>query len=201
MSLILRLSAPSALLLMAAGCVSIGPQEIDLTALRQVLQRLNERPRVLVDLPDTWLNEAGAADLRCRSNSLSRTFNRTYSQNHRARTNWHVFTEFEVHCSEEDAFVWFENFCIEDQRRSGEIEFIFDQLGGACISPIVQQRTEGVIPSSSYYSQARIQSGRLFVSFFEIHRWKLGAAKQAAIDDVTVRLLKVLEDNTSDLTQ
>ena len=200
MNTILRLTTFFALLLAVAGCVSTGPQEVDLTALRWALQRLNERPDVLATLPDTWLDDAGSNNLGCRGNSLLKSFDATYSRRSGGRTDWHIFTRFVVHCWEEDALVKLENACVEDWRRSERIEIVFDELGGTCISPIVQERNQGVIPASSFYSYACVQSGVLFVRFLEIHRWKLGAAKQIAIDDVTSRLLKVLKKSPSHST-
>ena len=197
MSLILRLSAPSALLLMAAGCVSIGPQEIDLTALRQVLQRLNERPEVIAALPDTLLDNSGIEDLNCSRGNMSRSFEKTYSKQIDDVPLWLINADIVVHCSEEAAFQYMEAICkIGWSRTSREtVDILTDAHGSTCVSSILQQRNQGLIPASSFISHAAVQSGIIVVTFSEIHRWKLKAVKQVAIDDVAGRLFKVLENH------
>ena len=187
----LRLITLSAVLCAVwVGCVSIGPQEVELTALRQALLRLNRQPEILNALPDTWLDDSGATNFGCHRSELSKIFDRTYRQETDGRLAWSVRTSVRIWCSEEDASHEFQLVC----RNQKGVEIVTDEFGAACVSRIVQLRNHGLLPSTTFYSHVSVQSGSLVVEFNEGYRWKLGAAKQVAIDDVTARLRRVLEE-------
>ena len=177
-------------LLTLFGCVSISPQEVDLTALRVVLPRVGE-------LPDTWLDDSGVTDLGCRGNNISKIFRTTYRKRVGGKTVWFVETDVLVFCSEAPAFQYLERLCKRGWPRSSRakerMEIFIDEFGMVCISSIVQLRNHGLIPSNTFRSHVGLQSGTLVVKISESHRRKPGSAKQIAIDDLTTRLLKAIE--------
>ena len=198
-------------LLVPIGCVSIRPQEVDLAALREALSRTNEllASRGLNTLPDTWLDDTGAwldhsgvEGRDCPESSFAKNFVTAYSQIVNRRTDWYVGTEVSVYCSERSAVRQLENACRNGWSRSPKepVESVVDALGTACITSVVQLRNHGLFPSNTFSSDLGVQSGVLVVTFSESHFWKMGVAKQVAIDDVTSRLLTVLDGNPHQLS-
>ena len=184
------------LILAQLSCYRTAPQEVDLTALRQALSRLDTQPEILDALPDTWLDESGVHNRGCRGDRVDifKIYRTNYSQKTRDTTDWFVNVGVLILCSPEDATRYIDQSCNKwSQPLTETVEIAFDELGTTCASAIVQQRSHGLIPANTYLSFVTLQSGALVVEFWEVYRGKLAAAKQVAIDDVTARLLKVLE--------
>ena len=198
-------------LLVPIGCVSIRPQEVDLAALREALSRTNEllSSRGMQALPDTWLDDTGAwldnsgvEGRDCPEGSFAKSFVTAYSQIVNRQKDWYVGTEVSIYCSETSAIRQLKSVCRNGWSRSPKepVESVVDALGMTCITSIVQLRNHGLVPSNTFSSYVGVQSGVLVAKFNESHYRKSGSAKQVAIDDVTSRLLTVLDGDPHQLS-
>ena len=190
-------------LLTGIGCYQTAPQEVDLTALRQALSRLNAQPAILDALPDTWLDESGVHNRGCRGDraDISKVYRTTYSHETRGTSGWYVNVGALVFCFRENAARYASRSCNRwSQPVTETVKITVDELGTACASAVVQQRSHGLIPADTYLSFVTLQSGVLVVEFWEVYRGKLAAAKQVAINDVTSRLVKFLDQYSQPLS-
>jgi len=167
------------------ACTSVVPQEIDLTMLRRGLSNANGKV--------SWLGDFDRRDLRCPGNGISQVHEKVFRQEADGRTSWFVEVRVLVYCSEEEARAYFDRHCDDAEGYAPDhpMERTVDDLGRACVSPIVQARNPAdgaYLPSNTFVSYVGLQSGAIGIELSESHFWEVGSAKQGVVDELAERL-------------
>ena len=175
-------------LLALTGCPRTGPQEVDLTALREALSRVSAPP-------DLWLDGYDSVELSCVNAGDSwKSFWKEYrNKGDDGLAAWSVLVNIWIYCSEEIDMRSLEVECGGPQVKESWIKYVFDELGRVCITRIVQSWEEGIFLSNNYGSSVVVQHGNLMISIGETYYGAMRTGKQAVIDDLTARLLKTME--------
>ena len=177
-------------LLALTGCPRTGPQEVDLTALREALSRVSAPPEM-------WLDGYDSVESSCvNSGDHWKYFFKLYrNEGDDGQIAWFVFANVWVYCSEEIHPETFEVKCGGPQIKRSWIDYVFDELGQVCITRIVQSWEEGIFLSDNYSSSVVVQHGNLVIRIGEKYYGAMRTSKQAVIDDLTARLLKAMKQD------
>ena len=175
-------------LLALTGCPRTGPQEVDLTALREALSRVSTPPEM-------WLEGYDSIELSCVNiGDYWKPFSKTYrKKGDDGQIAWSVLVRVWVYCSEEIHIETFKVKCGGPQVRESWIEYVFDEVGRVCITRVVQSWEEGIFLSNNYGSSLVVQHDNLMIRIDEKYYGAMRTGKQTVIDDLTSRLLKAIE--------
>ena len=169
------------------GCPRTGPQEVDLTALREALSRVSAPPEL-------WLDDYVRTELTCvNAGRLWKSFRKWYSKKTNGQIIWSAGVRVMIYCSEEIRIETFKVKCGGPQVKRSWIEYVFDELGRVCITRTVQSWEEGIFLSNNYGSWVVVQHGNLMIRIDEKYYGAMRTGKQTVIDDLTSRLLKAIE--------